>query len=590
MGRLARRTIGFTAAIAAVVGCNEIANIDKGIPRACSVVEDCAAQASPCRPAAACEQGECLFEDVPGGKVPCDTGLLGICVQGFQQCDAQGNLVGACEGQVPETERCDTEERDEDCDGYVNEEGAGCVCGDGYLSEGEECDDGGTLEGDRCSAGCRLERVVQLTAGEAMVCALLYDGNLKCWGGNATGQLGLGDPNDRGDMLNEMGHHLPGVDLGPSETVVQVSAGGNHTCALLSGGKVKCWGLGTAGRLGLGNEGTRGIIPGQMGDDLPFVDLGPGRVAAHLAAGPLHTCVILSDGNVKCWGHNGNGGLGLGDNMARGDGASEMGDNLPLVNFGTGKTAIAIAVGWGQTCVILNDHSVRCWGANGYGSLGLGDVLNRGDQGGQMGDALPPVDLGFGKTAVAISAGSHTCAILNDGSVKCWGDNDWGQLGLGRTDRFGTSPGRMGDGLPAVDLGSGRTAVAISAGGYHTCAILDDGSVKCWGLNGSGQLGLGDVGEMNNRGDDPGEMGDALPPVDLGAGKTAVAIVASDTVANNVAEVKGHTCALLNDGSVKCWGANASGQLGLGDTLPRGEEPGQMGDSLPTVKLFSDQW
>ena len=116
-----------------------------------------------------------------------------------------------------------------------------------------------------------------------------------------------------------------------------------------------------------------------------------------------------------------------------------------------------------------------------------------------MGDALPAVDLGTGRTAKMISAGyAHTCAVLDDDSVKCWGRNNYGQLGFGDTSNRGDGPGEMGDNLDAVDLGTGRTAKMISAGDVHTCAVLDDDSVKCWGDNDYGQLGLGDT---SNRGD-----------------------------------------------------------------------------------------
>jgi alpha-tubulin suppressor-like RCC1 family protein len=166
---------------------------------------------------------------------------------------------------------------------------------------------------------------------------------------------------------------------------------------------------------------------------------------------------------------------------------------------------------------------------------------------------------------------------LNDGSVKCWGENNYGQLGQGNTIQRGDGSGEMGDALAPVNLGTGKTATAISAGGDHTCALLNDNSVKCWGNNAGGQLGLGDT---NARGDGPDEMGDKLPPVNLGTGKTATAIAAGI----------GYTCALLNDGSVKCWGNNAGGQLGQGDTDRRGDGPNEMGDKLPTVKLYSDKW
>ncbi len=189
-----------------------------------------------------------------------------------------------------------------------------------------------------------------------------------------------------------------------------------------------------------------------------------------------------------------------------------------------GLGADAIAAGTGHTCVLLDNGSVRCWGLNSFGQLGVGDTANRGDATNEMGDKLPAVALGTGRSAVALAAGAdHTCALLDDGSVKCWGRNDDGELGLGDTADRGDGTNQMGDNLPAVSLGTGRTAVAITAGADHTCALLDNGSVKCWGNNDFGQLGDGD---NQVRGDNPGEMGDSLPAVSLGAGRTAVAITA----------------------------------------------------------------
>ena len=162
-----------------------------------------------------------------------------------------------------------------------------------------------------------------------------------------------------------------------------------------------------------------------------------------------------------------------------------------------------------------SDATVKCWGDNGYGQLGLGDTADRGDQSGEMGGDLPAVDLGAGRIATAITAGGyHTCALLDDATVKCWGWGWHGRLGLGDMASLGDEPGEMGVNLPAVDLGAGRTATAITAGDAHTCALLDDATVKCWGDNGAGQLGLGDTA---NRGDEPGEMGVNLPAVDLWA-------------------------------------------------------------------------
>ncbi len=191
-----------------------------------------------------------------------------------------------------------------------------------------------------------------------------------------------------------------------------------------------------------------------------------------------------------------------------------------------------------------------------------------------MGNSLPVVALGTGRTAVEIAAaGWHTCALLDNATVKCWGDNFFEQLGLGDTLDRGDGPGEMGNSLPVVSLGTGRTVERLSRGGVHTCALLDDASLKCWGTNFNGSLGLGDT---LGRGHDPGEMGDALPAVALGTGRTATQTSAGAY----------HTCALLDDGTVRCWGRNDLGQLGLGDTADRGDEPGEMGDALPVVTLF----
>jgi len=411
------------------------------------------------------------------------------------------------------------------------------------------------------------------SAGFFHTCALLDDKSVKCWGENHLGQLGLGDTNRRGDASGEMGENLPAVDLGTGRTATAFAAGGYHTCALLDDKSLKCWGNNNNGQLGLGDNKDRGDASGEMGENLPAVDLGTGRTATAIAASRDHMCALLDDKSVKCWGYNTNGQLGLGDTNQRGDASGEMGDDLPAVDLGTGRVATAIVLGQRFTCALLFDKSVKCWGDNGSGNLGIGDTDHRGDRADEMGDNLPTVNLGTGRLATSITAGhAHMCALLDDKSVKCWGYNYFGGLGQGHRQSRGGSSWHMGDNLPAVDLGTGRTATAIAAGGYHTCALLDDKSVKCWGYNNNGQLGIGDT---KDRGDAYGEMGDNLPAVDLGTGRTATAIAAGGY----------HTCALLDDKSLKCWGKNSNGQLGLGDTKDRGDVSGEMGDDLPAVDL-----
>ena len=348
-----------------------------------------------------------------------------------------------------------------------------------------------------------------------------------------------------------------------------ISAGYLHACARLEDGTVKCWGYNDFGQLGQGHTSYRGDGANEMGDNLATAPLGFGRTAIAITAGAYHTCALLDNGTVKCWGDNFNSQLGQGDTTIRGDGANEMGDNLLAINLGAGRTATAVSAGDQQTCALLDNGTVKCWGYNVFGQLGLGDTNNRGDVAGEMGDNLPAINLGSGRTATAVAAGStHTCALLDNGTVKCWGYNVFGQLGLGDTSNRGDAAGEMGDSLPPINLGAGRTAIAITAGALQTCALLDNGTAKCWGYNALGQLGQGDT---NNRGDAAGEMGDSLPPINLGAGRTAMAVTAGGY----------QTCALLDNGTAKCWGNNNSGQLGQSDVTRRGDGANEMGDFLP---------
>jgi alpha-tubulin suppressor-like RCC1 family protein len=242
------------------------------------------------------------------------------------------------------------------------------------------------------------------------------------------------------------------------------------------------------------------------------VDLG-GRTAISLAVGNNHTCVVLDDARVKCWGGNEDGQLGLGDTNRRGASPGQMGAALSPVDLG-GRPAARVAVGNKFSCAILVDGGVVCWGRNTYGQLGTGDRTSRGRAPGEMGTSLPTLNLGAGRTVKQVGLGdNHVCARLDNGAVKCWGRNSSkGELGLGDTSDRGGQPGDLGDTLPAVNLGSARTALDLAVGLRHTCAALDNGAVKCWGENGAGQLGQGNTTDL---GASPSHMGDALRPVPL---------------------------------------------------------------------------
>lgn len=237
---------------------------------------------------------------------------------------------------------------------------------------------------------------------------------------------------------------------------------------------------------------------------------------------PLGTVAETQDGAADEDSANGDAAPIDGGQNARPDAsqASDASDDGNVVDP-LGKV-VQLGAGKDHTCARFASGKVKCWGGNQHGQLGLGDTQPRGDGPGEMGAALPSVDLGPGRTATAITVAlRHTCARLDNGAVKCWGDHFFGALGIGDEAARGDQPGEMGAALPAVDFGTGRTALEVSAGNSSSCARLDDGEVKCWGLGFIGELGLGDT---QTRGDSPGEMGSVLPALDFGPSRTALGL------------------------------------------------------------------
>ena len=334
-----------------------------------------------------------------------------------------------------------------------------------------------------------------IAAGGSHTCAILDNGTLRCWGLNSNGELGQGNTTSIGDTTGET---TVAVDLGPGRTAVAVTAGDNHTCAILDNGTVHCWGWNFYGQLGQGNTASIGDTTGET---TVLVDLGPGRTAIAITAGGTHTCAILDNGALHCWGGNSLGQLGQGNKDAIGD---TPGEHTVAVNLGAGRTATAVSAGQNHTCAILDDAALRCWG---NGVLGQGNINNIGDD---PGETTVPVDLGPGRTATAVAGSGHTCAILDKGTLRCWGFNSSGQLGLGNKDFIGETPGET---TISVDLGVGRTAAAVVAGSNHTCVSFNDGTVRCWGSNGLGQLGQGSSLAFGGA---AGETPNALPAIQLG--------------------------------------------------------------------------
>ncbi len=344
-----------------------------------------------------------------------------------------------------------------------------------------------------------------LAAGLSFTCALIQGAWLDCWGQNDDGQLG------NGTLQWSIG--WTPVDLFGVANATEVAAGGDHNCATTTGGGLKCWGSNTYGQLGDGSGGYIRRVP------VDVVGLASG--AAAVGAGQSYTCAVTDAGAAKCWGRNYYGQLG--------DGTTDD-SSVPVDVVGLSSGVDAIAAGGYHTCALSTEGGVKCWGNNAYGQLGDGTTD----------DSPVPVDvLGLNSGVVAVSTREqHTCALTSTGGVKCWGYNAYGQLGDGTTDN---SP------VPVDILGLSSGVVAVSSGGWHTCVVTTAGGAKCWGSNGKGQLGDGTI------------ISDTTP-VDVVGLQTGVAGISGGGE---------HTCALMETGSVKCWGSNAYGQLGDGKACNR---------------------
>lgn len=408
------------------------------------------------------------------------------------------------------------------------------LCGDGLLEGDETCDDGNELAQDGCESDCLPSTgVAKVAAGDQHSCALFHDGRLRCWGSNNYGKLGYGNLEAIGD--DETPASVGDVDVGA--TVLDVACGREHTCVVVEGGAVRCWGLNNRGQLGI--PGPTYALGDVIGDDpeelpssLPDVNLGGQAVA--ITASSWSTFVLLDDGTVRCFGQNASfGTCGYGtDEFAVGD------DEHPAIEgpIELGAPAIQIDAHGDHACAVLDDGDVRCWGFNSEGALGLGHLDTIGD------DELPTSApaLSFDTPVVEVqTALRHTCVRLESGEVKCWGRNNFGELGLGDVDPR-TDAGAVGP------LSLGGDVVDLAIGGGHGCALLEGGDLRCWGDANFGRLGYGNA--SNDVGDD--ELPDSQTPLAL-----AVDVVHDIDVGNSF------SCARVDDGAVMCWGANNAGQI-----------------------------
>ena len=322
--------------------------------------------------------------------------------------------------------------------------------------------------------------------------------NIRCWGNaGATGILGDG---------SSTGAVSTPVTVSGISTAVQLSAGLSHNCAVLSDNTIKCWGEGANGKLGNGSTSnqTTSVSVSGIND------------AWQVSAGGEHSCAVLDigiGGTVKCWGDASSGQLG--------EGSSSGSFSTPQLVTGI-STAVHVETGNTFSCALLADRTIQCWGEGTYGKLGNGSTTSQNT----------PVPVSGITGAVQLTAGhSHACALIYDGSIKCWGDGTNARMGDGFTNTTNSTP---------VPVSGISNAVQVIAGYAHTCALLSDATVKCWGNNAAGQLGTGATGATQ---DSP--------------------VVATQFTSVSYVSLGGNTtCAILSDGTAKCVGEGTLGELG----------------------------
>lgn len=378
-----------------------------------------------------------------------------------------------------------------------------------------------------------------VSVGGFHTCALQPDTTLRCWGENLYGKLGDGTTTNSSSPVAVSG----------ITTATSVAAGFHHTCAALSDGTVRCWGRNEFGQLG----------NGATADSSTPVAVSGITTATAVTAGGFHSCALLADDTVRCWGRNDFGQLGD---------ATMTSSSTPVMVTGLGVPATITAGGF-HTCALLPDGAVQCWGRNTYGQLGDGTT---------NGSSVPVWVSGLAPATTLTAGGYHTCAQVPDSTVWCWGRNTYGQLGDGSSLTYSTSSFLLGqtglDTATAVPGSHSRrpvrvsdisTAAGVTAGAWHTCAPLADGSASCWGRNDFGQLGDGTTTSTTT------------PVRVIGLSEGVIALAAGAY----------HTCARLPDATVQCWGWNYAGQLGNGMTSD-GSTPVTVVGSGPAIWTSSD--
>jgi alpha-tubulin suppressor-like RCC1 family protein len=324
--------------------------------------------------------------------------------------------------------------------------------------------------------------IQHIATGPNHSCVVIAGGHVKCWGDNSDGALGTGD---------RTSHPQP-VDVSELTGYVRlIAVGTSHTCAVMSTGSLKCWGDNSAGQLG---DGTLLSKTAPTDADISGV--------VDVALGEDFTCALKAGGEVWCWGTNTLGQLGR----------VSASSSVPVtVSVDPDHSVVSVASSASRTCAVLSNATVKCWGK------GIQGVASPG----QFSSSVDGVSV----------ADNHACAVLHNGSIQCWGDDSSGQLGDGDSDSSGQ--------LTTSTLTTGERAIAVNVDSDASCALLVNGAVKCWGDGAVGITAFGTALDVNT----PTLVPELISVTQL-----------------SLSEL--HGCALAGQGDLWCWGSNTRQQRG----------------------------
>lgn len=454
-----------------------------------------------------CYGDRCIYACAPGYADCADSGTG--CATALSEVGHCGACATSCEGGTACAPQGDAGVADASTYGCVTTcpSNAPSLCNGQCVDEQtdiQNCGGCGQACPITCTSGVCLKAVAIAASSQGSgTCAVLSDGTVRCWPGSAFG----------GQLSTSSPATVPNVS-----GATKVAAGASNACAIAAGGAIDCWGQDLTGTISDGSVAAASV--GGL----------TGALSVSANGHPMYdgfTCGLVPGGLVYCWGQDALGQLGTGSQIP-----GHLNPTLARIENVTDLSMFSLG-----GCAVVDGGTVSCWGDNGAGELGNGTA-----GGGPQTQTQQPTPTQIpGLTgATSISAGTfHVCARLADAGVSCWGSDSSGELGNGVSEPDAPTP------TIVSNLGN---VTAVSAGNTHTCALMSDGTVKCWGDNYFGELGNGTVS--------------VTAPMYSLTPTTVVGI----TNVKQVAAGGSYTCALLASGAVECWGDNTYGELGNGVT------------------------